>query len=415
MRKDNKKLNTTDTTGQIFSISPIKNKPIEVSFTAPDLSSQGGLMFFNEYEQRHGFIGKITDCIKDTRHQPFVQHSCNEMLRQRICQIAAGYQDGDDCDLLRDDSVLKMCAGRLPDDKALSSQPTMSRLENKITDRELYKIGETFLDEFIRSYDTEPDVIILDCDDSNFNTYGNQQGSLFNNYYDEYCYMPLFIFEGRSGKMIMPLLRPGRRNKSVNIFKILRRIINRLRKVWKNTQFLVRGDAHFCCHQLMDWNIGEFEQSQELIDWACNQRDIFFITGLTGNTALSKITKDYVEMAEDSFKKNGQPVEFFKTFTYKAKSWKHAQRVIVKIERNEKGKNVRYIVTNLKHNSSRFLYKELYCGRGQMELYIKELKTYLHADRMSCSKFTANQYTNYIHTLTLCISKSYKLRSVVFL
>ena len=218
MDKNSKNFDTQGTMGKIFSLTPIKSKRIELSFTAPDLSSQGGLLLMNEYEQQHGFIGKLTNCIEDTRHQPFVQHTYYEMLRQRIFQISAGYQDGDDCDLLRDDSILKMCSGRLPDDKALSSQPTMSRLENKLTDRELYKIGEVFLNEFISSYKKPPKVIILDCDDSNFNTYGDQQGALFNDYYGEYCYMPMFIFEGQSGKMIMPLLRPGRRNKSANIF-----------------------------------------------------------------------------------------------------------------------------------------------------------------------------------------------------
>jgi hypothetical protein len=297
-----------------------------------------------------------------------------------------------------------MCSGRLPDDDALSSQPTMSRLENKLTDRELYKIGEVFLNEFVSSYETPPKVIILDCDDSNFNTYGDQQGTLFNDYYGEYCYMPLFIFEGQSGKMIMPLLRPGRRNKSANIFKILRRIINRLRKVWKHTEFIVRGDAHFCCHELMDWNEHQFfVESQEFVEWACNQRDIYFITGLTGNKALSARTAQWVKLAEESFKQNGQPVRFFKTFMYQAGSWKYAQRVIVKIEYNEKGKNVRYIVTNFGHGSSRFLYQELYCGRGQMELYIKELKTYLHADRMSCNKFTANQFRLFLHSAAYVI------------
>jgi len=403
MDKNSKNFDTKDTFGSLFSISPIQNKPVEVSFTAPDLSSQGGLLLMNEYEQHHGFIGKLASCIEDTRHQPFVQHSYYEMLRQRIYQIASGYQDSDDCDLLRDDSILKMCSGRLPDDKALSSQPTMSRFENKLTDRELYKIGEVFLDEFISSYSKAPKVIILDCDDSNFNTYGDQQGSLFNDYYGEYCYMPLFIFEGQSGKMVMPLLRPGRRNKSVNIFKILRRIINLLRKAWKHTEFIVRGDAHFCCHELMDWNEDQFIESQKFVQWACSQCGIYFITGLTGNKALSARTQEWVKLAEESFKKNGQPVQFFKTFMYQAGSWKYAQRVIVKVEYNEKGKNVRYVVTNFKHNNSRFLYQELYCGRGQMELYIKELKTYLQADSMSCNKFTANQFRLFLHAAAYVI------------
>jgi hypothetical protein len=403
MRKNSKKTNTIITSGELFPISPIKHNRVEVSFTAPDLSSQGGLLLLNEYEQQHGFIAKIATCIEDTRSQSFVQHSYYEMLRQRICQIAAGYEDADDSDLLREDSILKICSGRLPSDKALSSQPTISRLENKLTNSELYKIGELFLHEFISSYKKAPKVIILDCDDSNFNTYGEQQGTLFNDYYGEYCYMPLFIFEGISGKMILPMLRPGRRNKSNNIYKILRRIINRLRKVWKHTEFIIRGDSHFCCHELMDWNEEQFIESQKFIHWVCRERGVYFITGLTGNKALSTRTKEWVENAVQNFKKHGQPICFFKTFTYQAGSWKYPQRVIVKIEVNEKGTNIRYIVTNFKHNNSPFLYQELYCGRGQMELYIKELKTYLIADRMSCAKFTANQFRLFLHAAAYVI------------
>jgi hypothetical protein len=196
MDKNSKNFDTTDTNGTLFSLSPLKNKPIEVSFTAPDLSSQGGLLLMREDELQSGFIARLSNCIEDSRFQPFVQHSYYEMIQQRLCQIAAGYEDADDCDFLRHDSILKICSGRLPDDKALSSQPSMTRLENKLTDRELYKIGEVFLDEFIQSYKKAPKVIILDCDDSNFNTYGDQQGTLFNDYYGEYCYMPLSAIQG---------------------------------------------------------------------------------------------------------------------------------------------------------------------------------------------------------------------------
>jgi hypothetical protein len=397
MDKNSKNLDTPLTLGELFSLSAVKNKPIEVSFTAPDLSSQGGLLLMNEHEQHNGFIARLSDCVIDERHQSYVKHPYYEMFRQRICQIAAGYKDADDSDLLRNDSVLKLCSGRLPDDKALSSQPTITRLENIVTDRELYKMGESFVEEFIASYHKPPQAIIIDCDDSNFNTYGDQQGTLFNDYYGEYCYMPLFIFEGQSGKLILPMLRPGRRNKSVNIYKILRRLINRLRKAWKDTEFIVRGDAHFCCRELMDWNEDQLVASQEFIEWACNQKGIYFITGLTGNKALSAHTTEWVKMAEESFKRDGQPVRFFKTFMYKAGTWKYAQRVIVKIEVNEKGKNVRYIVTNFKNGNSRFLYQEVYCDRGHMELYIKEIKTYLHAGTMSCNKFEANQFRLFLH------------------
>jgi hypothetical protein len=83
---------------------------------------------------------------------------------------------------------------------------------------------------------------------------------------------------------------------------------------------------------------------------------------------------------------------------YKAESWKYEQRVIAKIDFDENGKNVRYIVTNIKnYNRPRHLYEDLYCGRGKMELYIKELKTYLRADTMPCNKFTANQFRLLLH------------------
>ena len=402
MCKNSNNFDTVATHGELFSLSSINNKKIEVSFTAPDLSSQGGLLLMREVEEKDGFISQLAACIEDTRYQPFVQHSYYEMIQQRIYQISAGYADADDSDLLRDDSILKICTGRTPEDEALSSQPTITRLENKLTDRELYKIGEVFLNQFIRTYKKPPKVIILDCDDSNFNTYGEQQGTLFNDYYGEYCYMPLFIFEGISGKMILPLLRPGRRNKSTNIYKILRRIILRLRKVWKRTEFIVRGDSHFCCHELMDWNEEQFAECQKFMRWS-NGHGVYFITGLTGNKKLSDITKEWVKGAQESFKTHKQPIRFFKTFMYQAGSWKYPQRVIVKIEITEKGSNVRYIVTNFKHNNSRFLYQELYSGRGQMELYIKELKTYLDADRMSCNKFEANQFRLFLHAAAYVI------------
>ena len=194
MGKNSKKDNTGNGCGELFSLSPLLSRKIEVRFSAPDLSSQGGLLLMREDEQQNGFIAHLAACIEDTRYQPFVQHSYYEMLQQRIYQIA-----------------------------------------------------------------------------------------------------------------------------------------------------------------------------------------------------------------ERSFKEDKQPVRFFRTFMYQAGSWKHPQRVIVKIEVNEKGKNVRYIVTSFKHNNSRFLYQELYCGRGQMELYINEIKTFLDADRMSCYSFAANQFRFFLHAAAYVI------------
>ena len=88
--------------------------------------------------------------------ETMVIHSQKEMLRQRIYQIMAGFEDADDCDSLCRDGILKMCAGRSASDKIdLASQPSMTRLENRLSRRELFDIGEAFIDDFIASYESE--------------------------------------------------------------------------------------------------------------------------------------------------------------------------------------------------------------------------------------------------------------------
>ncbi|TVR74635.1 MAG: hypothetical protein EA408_02720 [Marinilabiliales bacterium] len=140
--------------------------------------------------------------------------------------MAAGYEDCNDSNILREEQVVKMCAGRLPqtgDD--LASQPTMSRLENHASRTDLFGMGIKLLDNFIDSYSREPQVIILDFDDTNTNTHGQQELSLFYHYYDEHCYMPLHIYEGLSGKLITTILKPGRRSKQAETGNLFIKII----------------------------------------------------------------------------------------------------------------------------------------------------------------------------------------------
>ena len=382
MRKNSKKNSDEQLQPEIFHFSSLK-KPIEVSFTAPDLSSFGGLHLLNGVNQKQGFLHRICTHIKEWRNPDLVVHDLEEMVCQRVFQISAGYEDADDCDALRNDSMLKMCSGLLPKDGALSSQPTMTRLENHVSSRELYEIGHEFVLQFIKSYKNIPDKIILDFDDSNSNTYGTQQLTLFNDYYGEYCYMPLFIFEGYSNKLVLPLLRPGRVNKRLNVFGLMRRIIEKIREHWPQTTIMVRGDAMFCCHEFMEW--------------ASLQKHVCYITGLSGNSVLNNVANPWVAKAKEEFKKTGKPVKDYYSHSYKAGSWKEPQSVITKVEYNSMGNNVRHIVTNIEFKNPRRIYERTYCKRGDCELDIKELKIGLRADRMSCNKFSANQFRLFLH------------------
>jgi hypothetical protein len=369
----------------LFPLSSINKKPVEVSFTAEKISTDGGLLLMNEVENNIGIIKAIASCIRDDRHQSYVHHSVLSMLSQRVYQIAAGYEDTNDCDTLKDDAVLKMCSGQLPETgSTLASQPTMCRMENQPTRRELYEMAYALLNTFVNSYSNEPTVIIIDCDDTNSNAHGEQQEIVYNDYYGEYCFMPLHIYEGLSGKLITTILKPGRRSKNTSVYGILRRIITHIRKSWENTNIIVRGDSHFCC--------------KELMDWAYTQEKVHFISGLTGNSVLNKLAEVTINAAKREYAQYGKAVKRYHSFEYQAGSWEHLQRVIVKVEANSMGTNIRYIVTDMRQYRTQDVYEKGYCARGNMELRIKDHKLFLQSDRMSCNSFLANQFRLFLHS-----------------
>lgn len=364
----------------------VEKKKIELSFTKEQISSDGGLLLLREVENQIGLIRSVANSITDTRDGRYINHTVQEMLTQRVFQIAAGYEDCNDCNDLRGDMIFKTCAGQLPHSgHDLASQPTMSRLENAVKTKDLYGIAKQLLTVFVASYASPPPVIILDCDDTNSRTYGNQQLSLFNQYYGGYCYMPLHIYEGLTGKLITTILKPGRRSKQTHVASLLKRIISELRQHWPQTKIIVRGDSHFCSSDFMQWNN--------------NQPKVNLITGLSGNKKLHKLADVTIKSAQREYESTQKPQKRYHSFMYKADSWEHEMRVIVKVEVSSTGTNIRYIVTDLWDYKTKELYEKGYCARGAMELRIKEHKLYLKSDRASCSSFKANQFRLFLHSM----------------
>ena len=247
MCKINTNISNNQAQAEIFKFQQSK-KPVECSFTAPDLSSNGGLLLLSEVESKCGFLDKFASLIKEWRNEDLLVHDLRTLVKQRVMQIAAGFEDADDCDKLRNDKALKMSVGRTPNGLDLASQPTMTRLENHVGHKELYAIGDLFIENFLDSYESAPGSIIVDLDDTNANTYGAQQLTLFNNYYGEYCYMPLLAFDAATGRLILPMLRPGRVNKRLNVCGLMKRLVTKMRKRWPGTKIIIRGDGQFCSH-----------------------------------------------------------------------------------------------------------------------------------------------------------------------
>ncbi len=127
-------------------------------------------------------------CLHDPRQPGKITHRLDEILRFRMLAIVAGYPDGNDCDVLRDDPAFKMALDRPPvSGPALCSQP--SRIENMPRRRELYRMA--MLDLYCDSFPIIPNHLTLDLDES-FDR-GDQERRKFNAYYDDF--LPIHIFD----------------------------------------------------------------------------------------------------------------------------------------------------------------------------------------------------------------------------
>ena len=152
-------------------LASIFGKRLDLAFDGGILTSDSGALLLREVEAKSGILSRISDAIRDRRHKSYVTHAVSELVKQRVFQIACGYEDGNDCDALRSDPGIKAACGVLPLSGAdlsacnaqagLGSQPTMSRFENQIRRSDLYRIARAFVDCFIASYKKPPEAIIL--------------------------------------------------------------------------------------------------------------------------------------------------------------------------------------------------------------------------------------------------------------
>ena len=372
-------------TSQItLAFANLSGKKIEADFDGGTTTSDGGVLLLRQADARTGIVDRIVEAMSDQRHQSYIDHTYTELIRQRIYQIACGYEDANDSDDLRSDPGLKTACERLPltgDD--LASQPTMSRLENSVSRSDLYRIGLALLETFIESYDKPPKKLTIDIDDTDDPTHGSQQLTLFHGYYDEYCYMPVHLYEGASGKLITTLLRPGRRIRGREAAAILKRVLDHLIMVWPKTKITLRGDSHFSTPEVHD---------------LCDGYGVDFILGQAINKKLKALGAPLMEQAATQAEQSEDPERLYTTFDYQAQSWRQPRRIIYKAEITQAKANPRFVVTNIQDRSPKFLYEKVYCARGRSEGFIKNHKTYLQSDRTSCHRFSANQFRLFLHS-----------------
>jgi hypothetical protein len=367
----------TDCNQTHLAFSSLGRKKIQANFDGGPLTSDSGVLLLREADRRMGLTKAIAAAIADPRDSRHVLHSQLEMLRQRIFAIALGYEDLNDHDTLRHDPALQVASERVRKEEAaqaLSSAPTLCRLENRVTREEMWRISRIFVDQFIASHTRAPDDIILDFDATDDPVHGNQEKRFFHGYYDCYCFLPLYVFCGE--QLLSAYLRPSGIDAAHHSRAILRLLVHRLREAWPDVRIIVRGDSGFCRWKLMRW---------------CEKHDVSYILGLARNSVLERRALPAMRKAEREVEKTGQSCRLFRTIRYAAGTWDRKRKVIVKAEWLTQGPNNRFVVTNLPGDPED-LYDLLYCQRGEMENRIKEQQLGLFADRTSCHAFKANQF-----------------------
>lgn len=358
--------------------------PLEAAFDGGRLTSDGGLPWLAGIDGELGVCAALAAAIPEWRRGK-VKHALETLVRQRVYQIACGYEDQDDADTLRADPLLKLVCGRLPDTGAdLASQPTLSRLENAVDARACYRLAyalaETYLRE--RGRDGVPGRIVLDCDTTDDPVHGEQEGEHYHGYYRQHMLHPLLVFDGDTGQLITAVLRPGNAHASRGAVRVLKRLVTLLRRRWPGVGVELRADSGFAVPAVYTF---------------CEREGIAYTIGLATNARLRALAQGRLaEARRQRDETRAEKVRLFGETPYRAGSWERERRVVLKAEWLPKGPNLRFVVTT-RTDPPEALYRFYTRRGGDAEGPIKDFKHACFGDRLSCHRFLANQFRLLLH------------------
>jgi hypothetical protein len=393
---------------QAFLFNDLGSRSVQADFSGGTLSTDAGALLLRQVDMNLGLTAELAQCFEDQRDPLWVDHSVQDLLRQRIFGTALGYEDINDHERLRLDPLMASACGKtdplgeqrvLPQFRgiALAAPSTLNRLElsnNKETrchqlPHDPAKVEACLLKMGVRCLPKHAQEVVVDLDAMGHRLHGFQEGRHFNAYYDDYCYLPLYAFVGD-----FPLwaqLRTAEHDAAHGVVPALERIVAAIRKRCRKARIIIRGDSGF--------------GREEIMAWCESQPEVYYCVGLAKNSVLiGKLGPALAQARARHCLTGAASVREFTEFMYRTHdSWSRERRVIGKAEVMKEGENPRFIVTNLpaegfkkEKDKSRFsparLYEQLYCARGDMENKLKQQVLDLHADRMSTQYMASNQF-----------------------
>jgi hypothetical protein len=324
-----------------FEFATENRREIVAEFNGGAISSDAGVLLLRETDRKLSLLARFSQCFLDGRQPELIEHSLEQLLRQRVYGLALGYEDLNDHEQLRHDSLLQAVAGKAePGEEALASKSTLNRLELGAGTPDRYKkitfwrdaVDELLVDVFLEAQPAAPEQIVLDIDTTDLALHGEQEGRFFHGYYNRYCYLPLYIFAGEH--VLCAHLRPSNIDPSAGSRKEIERIVKRIRRHWPDVKIVLRGDSGFCREELMAW---------------CEAHDVDYAFSMARNPLLEKIVAEPLEQARQHWEQTQQPARLFVEFEYETVSgtWSRRRRVVAKAEHIAGKANPRFVVTSL--------------------------------------------------------------------
>ena len=401
---------SNQSTTQCVQFPELFDKPVFAQFDQHHGSSDGGAVLLKAADERVGLTERLAECIADRRDSAKITHEISELLRQRVFAMACGYADCNDAARLANDPVHKLLVGRDPIEGAsLASQPTLSRFENSVGRKELFRLGQALAENVIarhrRRLRRKVRRITIDLDPTEDPTHGAQQLSFFNGHYDSWCYLPLLGFitfnDEPEQYLCTAVLRPGNAPDRLAAVAVLRRLFKRLRKAFPKARIMVRLDAGFA--------------APDIFDFLDEQPGVDYVVAMAKNAVLKRRSNRLMGTARRLSRESDKTERIYGECRYGAGTWSHKRRVIMKAEvlrypGRKPRDNPRFVITNLR-KSPRFIYERIYCARGDIENRIKELHYGLSLDRTSCPSFQANQFRVFLTAAAYVLMQELRLRA----
>jgi len=365
-----------------LTFSFYRHQPIHADFSGGQITSDAGLLPLRAFDEGQHLTHDLAALLHDPREDERVRHDSLELLRQRIYQIVAGYEDANDADRLRHDPMLQIVA----DQKLgcpLGSQPTLSRWENSPCARDLVHLNDALVEQFIRLCGDQVrrrGAILLDIDSTDDPTHGQQQLSFFNGAYNQHMYHPMLIFERHTGCLLAARLRAGNASSHARIVPMLVRLVPRLEAAFPGVRIKLRGDAGFALPLLYQF---------------CEFFEIEYALGIPANCVFKQRAEPRQKQLKRRYCRTQLPQRSFSSFRHRARSWPRQRRICYKAEHTAAGTNLRFVITNCAGPASEVF--AFYNDRGECENRIEEFKNGFRADRLSCHRFLANAFRLLLH------------------